>query len=221
MNKVDQSVCFMNRAPPKQYIELYFLERRRIAEALLKAKGMDEISDLIYKNSLLLAPTVATCGPAGVNAAPFMISFLVKEEYLNDAIAEMRSIVEEKYGMGWRAMLEAGRFLLDYVYNLNRSDPLTLVSHIMSKGHTYVNLRDNGRATISILIPPDKGAFELRTRVDIVEDGPVYEYTNLLHDLIHVAPEGERSHPWYPAVVFHVEEIYDNSYDKLGVKIYP
>ncbi|MCE4626965.1 MAG: pyridoxamine 5'-phosphate oxidase family protein [Desulfurococcales archaeon] len=207
--------------PPKEYIDLYFLERRRIVEALLKAKGMDEISDLIYKNSLLLAPTVATCGPAGVNAAPFMLSFMVKEEYLEEAIGKMKTIIDEMYGKGWRAMLEAAKFLLDYVYNLERSDPLTLVSHLMSKGHTYRNLVDNGRATISILIPPDRGAFELRTRVEIVEDGLVYEYANLLHDMIHVAPEGERSHPWYPALVFHVEEIYDNSFQKLGVKIYP
>ncbi|MCE4617838.1 MAG: pyridoxamine 5'-phosphate oxidase family protein [Desulfurococcales archaeon] len=207
--------------PPKEYIDLYFLERRRIVEALLKAKGMDEISDLIYKNSLLLAPTVATCGPAGVNAAPFMLSFMVKEEYLEEAVGKMKTIIDEMYGKGWRAMLEAAKFLLDYVYNLERSDPLTLVSHLMSKGHTYRNLVDNGRATISILIPPDRGAFELRTRVEIVEDGLVYEYANLLHDMIHVAPEGERSHPWYPALVFHVEEIYDNSFQKLGVKIYP
>ncbi|MCE4622581.1 MAG: pyridoxamine 5'-phosphate oxidase family protein [Desulfurococcales archaeon] len=207
--------------PPKEYIDLYFLERRRIVEALLKAKGMDEISDLIYKNSLLLAPTVATCGPAGVNAAPFMLSFMVKEEYLEEAVGKMKTIIDEMYGKGWRAMLEAAKFLLDYVYNLEKSDPLTLVSHLMSKGHTYRNLVDNGRATISILIPPDRGAFELRTRVEIVEDGLVYEYANLLHDMIHVAPEGERSHPWYPALVFHVEEIYDNSFQKLGVKIYP
>ena len=207
--------------PPKEYIDLYFLERRRIVEALLKAKGMDEISDLIYKNSLLLAPTVATCGAAGINAAPFMLSFMVKEEYLEEAVGKMKTIIDEMYGKGWRAMLEAAKFLLDYVYNLERSDPLTLVSHLMSKGHTYRNIVDNGRATISILIPPDRGAFELRTRVEIVEDGLVYEYANLLHDMIHVAPEGERSHPWYPALVFHVEEIYDNSFQKLGVKIYP
>lgn len=211
----------MTGEPPREYIDMYFLERRRIVEALLKAKGMDEISDLIYKNSLLLAPTVATCGPAGVNAAPFMLSFMVREEYLEEAVGKMRRIIEEMYGKGWRAMLEAAKFLLDYVYNLERSDPLTLVSHLMSKGHTYRNLVDNGRATISILIPPDRGAFELRTRVEIVEEGLVYEYANLLHDMIHVAPEGERSHPWYPALVFHVEEIYDNSFQKLGVKIYP
>lgn len=208
-------------AAPREYVELYFMERRRVVEALLIARSMDEIRDLIFKNAVLLAPTVATCGPAGVNAAPFMVSFLVREEYLGEAIERMKGIVEGLYGGGWRAMVEAARFLLDYVYNPERSDPLTLVSHLMSRGHTYRNIVDNGRATISILIPPDRGAFELRTRVDIVEEGPLYEYANLLHDIIHVAPEGERSHPWYPALVFHVEEIYDNSYEKLGVRIYP
>ncbi|MEB3806129.1 MAG: hypothetical protein GSR73_01240 [Desulfurococcales archaeon] len=207
--------------PPKKYIEMYFLERRRIVEALLKAKGMDEIEDLIYKNSLLLAPTVATCGPAGVNAAPFMVSFTVKDEYMDEAISKMKGIIEDMYGGGWRAMGAAARFLLEYVYNIERSNPLILVSHLMSKGHTYRNIIETGRATISILIPPDRGAFELRTRAEIIEEGPLYEYANLLHDLIHVAPEGERHHPWYPAIVFRVEEIYDNSYQRLGEKIYP
>ncbi|MCE4600318.1 MAG: hypothetical protein F7C38_01960 [Desulfurococcales archaeon] len=207
--------------PPRKYIEMYFLERRRIVEALLKAKGMDEIGDLIYKNSLLLAPTVATCGPAGVNAAPFMVSFTVKDEYMDEAISKMKSIIESMYGGGWRAMGAAARFLLEYVYNIERSNPLVLVSHLMSKGHTYRNIMETGKATISILIPPDRGAFELRTRAEIIEEGPLYEYANLLHDLVHVAPEGERHHPWYPAIVFRVEEIYDNSYQRLGERIYP
>jgi len=206
---------------PRKYMELYFYERRRLVEALLNAKSMDEVSDLIYKNSLLLAPTVATCGPAGVNAAPFMVSFKVKDEFLNEAIGEMKRILEEMHGTGWRAMLRAARFLLDYVYNPERSDPLTLVSHLMSRGHTYQNIMATGEATISILIPPDRGAFELRTSATIISEGPLYEYTNMLHDLIHVAPEGRRSHPWYPAIVFRVREIYDNSYEVLGKKIYP
>ncbi len=206
---------------PSKYLDLYFLERRRIVEALLKAKNMDEISDLIYKNSLLLSPTVATCGPAGVNAAPFMVSFMVREEFLDEALARMKRILEEMHGAGWRAMLKAGEFLLDYVYNLERADPLTLVSHLMSKGHTYRNIIETGEATISILIPPDRGAFELRAKAEIISEGKIYEYVNMLHDLIHVAPEGRRSHPWYPAIVFRVYEIYDNSYQVLGKRIYP
>ncbi len=206
---------------PEKYMKLYFYERRKIVEALLKAKSMDEISDLIYRNSLLLAPTVATCGPAGVNAAPFMVSFKVRDEFLQDAINEMKRILEEMHGAGWRAMTRAANFLLDYVYNPEKSDPLTLVSHLMSRGHTYKNIIETGEATISILIPPDKAAFELRTNATIIEEGPLYQYANMLHDLIHVAPEGRRSHPWYPAIIFRVREIYDNSYEILGKRIYP
>ncbi len=175
---------------PRLYYEEYFLARRRLVEEIARASSMDEVRDLIHKNSPLLAPTVATCGPAGVNAAPFMLSFMVKEEYLGDALAEMKKILEGYYGQGWRAMAAATRFLLDYVYNPEKADPMRLVSHLMAKGHTWRNIVETGEATISILLPPDRGALELRTRVRIVEEGPVYEYVNVLHDLIHVSPEG-------------------------------
>jgi len=206
---------------PKAYLEGYFLERRRLVEALSKASSIDEIKDLVARNAPLLSPTLATHGPAGVNAAPFMISFLVREEYLEEAVSELRRIEKEYWGRHGEALAAASRFLLDYVYNPDKADPLTLVTHLMVRGHTWRNVRATGEAAISILFPPDRGALELRVDAEIVEDGPVYEYVNLVHDLIHVIPYGERSHPWHPALVMRVREIYDNGFRRLGVRIYP
>ena len=206
---------------PSLYLEGFFYTRRRLVEKLLEVGGLDRAEDEVARYAPLLAPMVATYGPAGVNVAPFMLSFMVREEYLLTVIDGLKRITEKYWGLGGKAVIEALRFLLDTVYEPSVADPFKLVTHIMSKGHTWINLKATGEAAIGILIPPDKGALELRVRAYIYEEGPVYEYTNLLHDLMHAVPRGERSHPWYPAVLFEVKEIYDNSYQALGKRVYP
>ncbi|MEB3756970.1 MAG: hypothetical protein GSR79_08980 [Desulfurococcales archaeon] len=206
---------------PKKFLEDTLKARKHLVELLLE-KGMSPgIECELIRASYLLSPIVATYGPAGINAAPFMVSYLVKEQCFEEALNELKTIEENYWGKGMLALSKGLRFILDYVYNEKCSDPTKMVSHVMSKGHTWTNIVSNKQATLAILIPPDKGAYEVRTTVDIYESGPIFEYVNLLHDLMHAIPEGERSHPWYPAIVFTVQEIYDNSYQKLGEKIYP
>jgi len=207
------------RKLPQIYVEEFFFRRRRLVENMLK-KPLEELEIEIAVNAPLLSPIVATCGPAGPNAAPFMLSFTVKDEYIKEAITEMKKIAEKYYGSR-EAYRAAASFLLDYVYNMERANLLRLITHLMSKGHTYQNIMATKEATISILFPPDRGALELRTTAYIVEKGDLYIYANMLHDLMHVVPRGKREHPWYPAIVFEVKEIYDNSYQALGKRIYP
>lgn len=201
---------------PSLYLERFFLARRRVVERMLQGARPEDLEADLVRNGYLLAPMVATCGPAGPNAAPFMVTFLLREEYLGEAVERLRRAREELWGQPGEAYRWAARFLLDYVYNLERSDPTMLASHLMSRGHTYQNIAATGRATLGILFPPDEGALELRAEAWIVEEGPVYEFVNLLHDAMHAVPHGRASHPWYPAVVFRVDEIYDNSYQALG-----
>ncbi len=206
---------------PKLYMDEFFFARRRLVEKLKKAGNPEAIIDEISKNAFLLSPMVATYGPAGVNVAPFMLTFMVKNEHLMTVLDGLKRFVKKYWGKGSKAFVEAYDLLLNTVYDPNVSDPLKLVTHIMSKGHTWINLRVTSEASIGILIPPDRGALELRAKVYIYTEGPIYEYTNLVHDMMHAVPMGERSHPWYPAVLFEVKEIYDNSYQSLGKKIYP
>ena len=199
---------------PRRFVEDFFVPRRRFVEAV--SRGVfreDMLVDLAYR----LSPMVATHGPAGINIAPFMVSFLVREEHLEGVVDRLRSFVSG----GIRSMAEAAGLLLETVYNTELVDPLRLVTHAMSRGHTWRNIEATGEASLGILVPPDKGAYELRVKAWIVEEGPVYEYTNLVHDVVHVAPHGERSHPWFPAIVFEIREIYDNSYQAMGKRIYP
>jgi len=204
---------------PRLYMEEFYLARRRLVERMLSpSESLEEIFKL---SGPLLAPMFATHGPAGLNIAPFMLSFSVRDELLGEAIAELERIRGEYWGKGHTVHAAAARFLLDWVYNPERANPLRLVSHLMTRGHTYTNVSATGEAAVGILIPPDRGALELRCKARIVEEGPLYRYTNLLHDLMHTVPRGRASHPWYPALVLDVYEIYDNSYESLGRKIYP
>ncbi len=198
---------------PRSFVEDFFLPRRRFVERA--ARGVFDEADLISL-AYRLSPMVATCGPAGINVAPFMVSFVVREEYLEGTVGRLRRFVE-KGG----SMAEAAGLLLETVYNPDLIDPLRLATHAMSRGHTWRNIVATGEASLGILVPPDKAAYEVRARALVVEEGPIYEYVNLVHDVVHVAPRGERTHPWYPAIVFEIREIYDNSYQALGRRIYP
>jgi len=204
----------------EDFLSDFFYARRRIVEMLRNAEPEDLELELA-KAATLLSPILATCGPAGPNAAPFMVTFLIRREFLGEALEELRRIESEYWGRRGEALRAATDFLLNYVYNLEKTDPLTLASHIMTRGHTWINLRAMGEASLAILLPPDRGAYELRVEAVIVEEGEVYEYVNRVHDLMHAMPRGERSHPWYPALVMRVREIYDNSYQALGVRIFP
>ncbi|MCE4617717.1 MAG: hypothetical protein F7C32_03950 [Desulfurococcales archaeon] len=205
---------------PEKFIQEIFNERKHMATKIMQAGNLDEVQNLLIKNSYLLSPIVATCGPAGPNAAPFMVSFVPRPEKLDTMIQQLRSMREQLWGKGGKAMSEALQWIVSHVYNLDNIDPHYLASHMMSRGHTWINILSTGKATLAFLIPPDRGAYEVRTTAWIEEKGPIYEYVNLLHDLMHAVPHGESSHPWYPAVIFKIEEIYDNSYQQLGTRIY-
>ena len=204
---------------PDIYMKEFYFVRRSLVEKMLSSTT--DLEELFKFAGPLLAPMVATYGPAGINVAPFMLTFTVYEKYLAQAVEHLRKLNNELWGKGHVAYAAAAEFLLEWIYNPERSDPLVLSTHLMVKGHTFTNIKATRRATIGILIPPDRGALELRAEAEIYEEGPYYEFVNLLHDLMHVVPRGERSHPWYPALILRVKEIYDNSYQSLGKKIYP
>ncbi len=197
----------------------FYLARKSLVEKMLSnTKNIEEVFKFAGP---LLSPMVATYGPAGINVAPFMLTFTVNKKYLNQAVEYLRNLNNELWSKGHIVYAAAAKFLLEWIYNPERSDPLTLSTHLMIKGHTYTNIKATGEAAIGVLIPPDRGALELRAEAEIYEEGPYYEFVNLLHDLMHAVPRGERSHPWYPALILRVKEIYDNSYQSLGKKIYP
>lgn len=208
----------MDSTLPQKFINDYFLLRRLFVKKIVESKSVKEIRNLMYEVSPLLSPMVATYGPAGLNNAPFMLTFVPKEEYLEDVLSALEAEITRPSKLSIKTVAE---LLLRTVYNPDIVDLSKLASHLMNKGHTYVNVKATGEATIGILIPPDKGAYELRCKAEIIEDGPIYRYVNIVHDLMHVAPHGGGGHGWCPAIIFTIKEIYDNHYKVLGKKIYP
>ena len=79
-------------------------------------------------------------------------------------------------------------------------------------------MQESKRATILFFTPPSK-SYEVRCDVEIHTDDDVWEYANSLHDIFH-RPEKGRNWSRTPAYLFKIREIYDNSEDKMGVRIY-
>ncbi len=200
---------------PEQFVADIYLARKQFVEEV--ASGKFNPMRLIELSSRLSA-MVATSGPAGINVSPFMVAFVPKAEFLRETIEKIKAFVNSDEP----ANIQKGtKFVLENLYRDEILEPTKLITHLMNKGHTFENISANGRASLGFLIPPDKGAYEVRVKGTIYETGEFYEFANLSHDIIHVKAHGEREHPWFPALVMEIEEIYDNSYHKLGTKIYP
>ena len=200
---------------PEMFYNDIFLARKRFVEN--SARGNFNPMQLLEMSGRLSA-MLATSGPAGINVSPFMISFLPKKE----KIAEINHKIKEYMSApGPKNMQMGTQFILDVLYDESILEPMTFVTHLMNKGHTYENVLDNGNMALGFIIPPDKGAYEVRAKGRIEEAGEYYDFANLAHDVIHVKPHEKPFHDWCPALIIEVTEIYDNSYKSLGKKIYP
>ncbi len=200
---------------PEMFYNDIFLARKRFVEN--SARGNFNPMQLLEISGRLSA-MLATSGPAGINVSPFMISFLPKKEKL----AEINHKIKEYMSApGPKSMQMGTQFILDVLYDESILEPLKFITHMMNKGHTYQNVLDNGNLALGFIIPPDKGAYEVRAKGSIEEEGEYYEFANLAHDVIHVKPHDKAFHDWCPALIIDIIEIYDNSYKSLGKKLYP
>jgi len=70
-------------ALPHDFLDHTLRARRKLVEVILK-KGMGpSVECELIRSSYLLSPMVATYGPAGLNVAPFMVSYIVKENCMS------------------------------------------------------------------------------------------------------------------------------------------
>lgn len=63
---------------PKKFVTDYFIKRRLLVKKLLNIKDIDAVRKIFAEQAPLLSPMVATEGPARLNNAPFMITFVPK-----------------------------------------------------------------------------------------------------------------------------------------------
>ena len=194
---------------PEEFTNYAFDERVKMIRKMLSGNISDEILIGFTRHN----PAIITCGSAGINGSIKGVGFIHKEDYLADTLEKIRKELKSEY-----SMLRAGKFLLEEIYVRDRIDFEKMISLELARKHTWQNLMESKRATILFFTPPSK-SYEVRGDVEIHTDDDVWEYTNSLHDIFH-RPEKPRDWKKTPAYLFKIREIYDNSEDKMGVRIY-
>jgi hypothetical protein len=167
-------------------------------------------------------PTLITNGPAGLNASIKGIGFVPKKELLEDILEKEYIPHIKTYDPEDKTYSERGlKILIKNLYcdEAAKNIDFTVITTLeMAKNHTYKNLlatqdeKGGQNATLSFYQPPAI-AFEVRGHCYLTED--IYQrFVNAQHDMYH-APNMERW-PARPAIVFQIQEVYDNSANKQG-----
>jgi hypothetical protein len=199
---------------PEVFIKYFFLDRIETIRKLCRGERLTENFLISFTRT---TPAVITDGPAGLSGSIKMVGFVPRKEYIVD-------FAEKAYRYAYlerpRDMRETTCLLLKEFYNLDYIDTGLIGGLEMGFKHSWTNIRATGKATLLFYTPPDT-SFEVRCDVEIHgdDDDPYKKYLNSLHDIFHYG--GRRSN--YPAYVFRIREIYDNSNspDGFGRKIYP
>ncbi len=204
----------MSSSIPRIFIDYFYYDRVELIERL--CKGLPPKGNFLIEFTRT-TPVVITYGSAGLSGSVKMVGFVPYRKYI-DEYAEKAEYYAYKNRP--KNMRETTCILLKEFYVLERIDKSIIGGLEMGFKHSWTNIRETGRATLLFYTPPDT-SFEVRCTVDIhEEDGDPYRrYLNALHDIFHYS--GRRSS--YPAYIFHIVEIYDNSNtsEGFGRKIYP
>lgn len=175
----------------------------------------------ISKEKLFLSftahnPALVTHGPGGLNASIKGIGFVPKREYMDDILEKyLRHI--DSYTPEDKEYSQRGlKILVNELYRpevRDRIDFSIITTLEMAKNHTWANVQVNNEATYIFYQPPVI-SYELRGKIEIDDEGIYKKFVNAQHDVYH-APNVPR---WdsRPALIFHIEEIYDNSVSKTG-----
>jgi len=195
---------------PEEFIEYVFQERVEAIKKMLYGKfDASLLIDFTRHNAAII-----TYGPAGLNGSIKGIGFIHRDEFLMETLEKMREELSSEYEPE-----KAGKFLLEEIYVREKIDFTKFITLELARKHTWKNLTEgNKEATILFFTPPST-SYEVRCDVEIHRDDEIWEYANSLHDIFH-RPKKKRDWSKTPAYLFKIREIYDNSEDKMGVKIY-
>ena len=192
------------------------------------AEGAEISPEKMFLSFTSHDPTFISNGPAGLNGSVKGIGFIPKEEYLEEAleayVKHIRSYDPEDKTYSDRGL----QLLLKWLYSEEAEKNIDF-EHIysveMAFKHSYENYKANPEATLMFYQPPVL-SFEVRGKMEIIgekhEIGSVdpfslpilQQFINAQHDVYHL-PNIER---WVsrPVYRFTIEEIYDNSANKVG-----
>ncbi len=199
---------------PDVFVKYFFMDRIRLIGDLCSGKPPRHNFLLEFTRT---TPVVITDGPAGLSGSVKMVGFVPREGFIKELAEKAYRYAYVERG---RDMGEIACILLREFYRLEIIDPYTIGGLEMGFKHSWTNINANGRATLLFYTPPDT-SFEVRTWVEVRKEpgDPYRKYLNALHDIFHYSEKPAN----YPAYLFHIVEIYDNSNTETGFgrKIYP
>ena len=195
--------------------------------AFNKLKEMNELLDKI-SDGLDTDMSDSAVGDMLDNAFEMFIALLDGDEYLEEALAAYVEHIKS-YDPEDKTYSDRGlKLLMKWLYSEEAEKTIDF-EHIysveMAFKHSYANYKANPEATLLFYQPPML-SFEVRGKMEIIgehhEIGTadpfslplIQQFINAQHDVYHL-PNIER---WVsrPAYKFTVEEIFDNSANKIG-----
>ena len=187
------------------------------AKNVMSIYNGEEISrEKLFLNFTSHNPALVTNGPGGLNASIKGIGFIPKKEYMDEILEKyinhINSYVKDdkEYSQRGLALLVEELYKPEVRHKIDFTKIITLE---LAKNHTWQNVQDNDEATYIFYQPPVI-SYELRGKIKIDDDGLYKKFINAQHDVYH-APDMSR---WErrPALIFHIEEVYNNSVSKQG-----
>ena len=188
------------------------------AKNVMSIYSGEEISrEKFFLNFTSHNPALVTNGPGGLNASIKGIGFIPKKEYMEEIlekyITHIKSYKKDDKEYSQRGL----EILVNELYHLDvrhKIDFTKIITLELAKNHTWQNVQDNNEATYIFYQPPVI-SYELRGKMEVDDhDGLYKRFINAQHDVYH-APDMSR---WVkrPALIFHIEEVYNNSASKQG-----
>ncbi len=192
----------MSKSLPKEFIDYIFWDRWRAIKELLD----DSLSKCEAMIGLTRAtPVMITYGPEGIRGSVKMVGFVPKEVIIRRLIHEVKSVAKEAPIKGHELL----NFLSRYVYNPEIIDFRYLSALEMGFKHTWTNVRATKEAVLLFYTPPAT-SYEVKCSVSIIEEGPYWEWVNLLHRIYHGGSK------YYPAYLMRIKEIINKSVGPQG-----
>jgi len=199
---------------PTSFIKYFFIDRIEVLKKICLEGRYPENFLIGFTRAV---PAVITYGPAGLSGSIKMVGFVPKKEFINEMADKVYKYAYIDRG---KDMRDITCLLLKEFYRIELIDPMLIGGLEMAFRHSWENIRATGKATLLFYTPPNT-SYEVRCDVEIYEEDsdPYKKYLNSMHDIFHWS--GRKSN--YPAYIFKIKEIYDNSNSRggFGRRIYP
>jgi len=186
----------------REFIEYVFWSRWRAIKSLLDG-SLSKCEALIELTRA--TPVMITHGPEGLRGSVKMVGFVPREGLINELLSEVKGLVREGPLRGDELL----KFLGKYVYNPEVIDFRYLASLEMAFRHTWANVRATKEAVLLFYTPPAT-SYEVRCSVRILEEGPYWEWVNLMHRLYHGGSK------YYPVYLMRIKEVINKSVGPQG-----